>query len=275
MSRLSAGELVALAGAMPKREREIVEMVAGLRLAAGRQLERLFFTTAKPASRARAARRVLSSLTEQGVLFRLERRIGGVRAGSAGHVFGLGPVGKRLVAFWSGEGLPRVRTAEEPSLVFVRHTLAITEQYVLLSEAESRGELELLGFESEPACWRPLTGNETLKPDAFARLGVGQFEERSFLEVDCGTEGTVALRRKCQRYVRYFQAGTEQAEAGVFPRVVFITTSQRRVGVLVGVCAELPAEYWRLFAIGMSDQVVRLCSGQAGTPIALAGGSHA
>jgi hypothetical protein len=270
MKRLSATALVRLADDLDSRDREILETVARLRLLAGKQLERLcFFSISKPASRARAARRVLASLTDRGVLFRLERRIGGARAGSAGHIFGLGPVGKRLIAYWQGEGLAQVRTPHEPSLIFVRHTLAVAEQYVRLQEAERSAEIELLAFEAEPDCWRPIDGHETLKPDAFVRLGVdADFEERNFLEVDCGTTGRGALIRKCQRYVRYCQGGTEQAEAGVFPRIVWITTTDRRVQLLGEVFAALPTDSHRLFMAGLSSQLVELCTGADRTPAA-------
>jgi hypothetical protein len=265
MSRLSATELIKLAESMPERERELVETTGRLRLVAGKQLERLFFHNgAKAASRARAARRVLASLTEQGVLFRLERRIGGVRAGSAGHVYGLGPVGKRLIAYWRGEGLRRVRTPYEPGVVYVRHSLAVAEQYVRLREAERGASLELLWFEAEPECWRSFAGAagaEVLKPDALVKVGVGEFIETSFLEVDCGTEGRGALFAKCRRYVRYFDSGVEQAESGVFPRVVWITTSQARVRLLVEVCAEMGAEHWRLFVVGTTGRAVPLLRG--------------
>ncbi len=58
-------------------------------------------------SAARIARRVLARLTELGVLARLERRIGGLRAGSSGYVYYLGPAGQRLVAYWQGQAYPR------------------------------------------------------------------------------------------------------------------------------------------------------------------------
>jgi hypothetical protein len=269
MSRTSAGALISLAESMSPREREIVEAIAQLRLVAGSQLERLCFSEiVKSASRARVARRVLAGLVEARLLFRLRRRIGGVRAGSAGYVYGLGSVGKRLVSYWHGEGLQRVRAPHEPEAIAVRHTLGVAEHYVGLVEAQRQGRCDLLTFEGEPACWRSYIGlggqSLTLKPDAFVRLGVGEFEERAFLEVDCGSEGRGALLRKCQRYVDYFNAGTEQANHGVFPRVVWSTTTQARVGLLSDVCASLPAEYWRLFGVGTPERALLLLSGKAG-----------
>jgi hypothetical protein len=267
VKRVSAQALM-LVETMPEREREITETVARLRLVAGSQLARLFFTNSgKAASRERSSRRVLNRLCGQHVLTRLERRIGGVRAGSAGHVYGLGPIGKRLDAFWQGEGLRRVRATNEPGAPFVRHTLAVAEQYVRLVEAERTGNCELLSFESEPACWRAFHGPHgallTLKPDAYVRLGVGEFEQRSFLEVDCGSEGRGALARKCRAYTSYYQSGQEQAETSIFPRVVWLTTTQARVRLLTEVCAELPAEYWPLFVVGTFDRLLPLVVGEA------------
>jgi hypothetical protein len=270
VKRVSALELLTLAEAMPERERHIVETVGELRLVSGNHVERLFFDgEGTAASRGRSTRRVLAALSDQQVLTRLERRIGGVRAGSAGAVYGLGPVGKRLLAYWRGEGLKRVRAAYEPRSLFVRHTLAVAEQYARLVEAARDDRCDLLAFDSEPTCWRTYAsgrgGLVTLKPDALVRLGLGDFEQRSFVEVDCGSEGRGALLRKCRYYVAYYQSGREQVETGVFPAVVWITTTQARVRLLVDVCSTLPPEYWRLFCVGTPERLLALCSGE-GSP---------
>ncbi len=266
MSRLSSGQLVALAVAMPDRDRAIVEAIGRLRLVSGGQLERLFFAaTYQPQTRAGLRRRIVGRLLARGILFQLERPVGGVRAGSAGAVYGLGSAGKRLIAYWRGEGLHRVRAPHEPEVAFVRHTLTIGEHYVRLVEAQRAGELELVEFQGEPDCWRRFVGFGgrvvVLKPDAFVRLGVGDFEERSFLEVDLGTVGRGALRRKCSAYIDYYRCGREQAETGVFPRVVWITTNQARTALLVDVCSSLPPEYWPLFCVGTPERAVAILSG--------------
>jgi hypothetical protein len=266
MKRVSAQALMSLAETLPERQRQIVVSVGRLRLVMGSQLERLYFNeTDKAASRERAARRVLAELATQHLLLRLERRIGGVRAGSAGHIYALGPIGKRLTAYWQGQGLVRVRTTHEPGAVFVRHTLAVAGQYVQLIEAERAGQCELLAFDSEPTCWRPHQGQHgrrvTLKPDAYVRLGVGEFEQRSFLEVDCGSEGRGALMAKCRYYIGYYQTGLEQAEHGVFPRVVWVTTNHARVRLMVEVCSALPPEYWQLFQVVPLDGAIEALTG--------------
>lgn len=276
MSRLSATGLLQLAEQLPARERDIVATVDRLRLVSAKQLERLFFEGAEQQpSLARNARRVLARLNSDRLLVRLERRIGGVRAGSAGHIYGLGPVGKRLVAYWKGEGLPLVRSSYEPHTAFVRHTLAVAENYVQLVEAERANLCELLEFQSEPTCWRPFVGiggmTIILKPDAFVRLGVGDYEERAFLEIDCGTEGRGALTRKCARYFAYFRSGREQAEGGIFPRTVWITTTRTRVQLLVDVCSSLPPAAWQLFTIGTNERAVELLLGGDAAPAAALG----
>lgn len=264
MTRLSKAGLLRLAETLPPRDRQIVETVGRFRLVSGSQLGRLYFhTTTRAASRARVSRRVFAGLAGQHILLPLERRIGGVRAGSAGTIYGLGPVGKRLIAYWQGEGLVRVRTVHQPGVLFVRHTLAIAEAYVQLVEAERDGRAELLRFDAEPSSWRTFVSSygsqSLLKPDAFVRLGIsGGFEQQTFLEVDCGSEGRGALTRKCRAYLAYYRSGQE----AVMPRVVWITTSQARVRLLIDVCSSLPAEAWRLFAVGTSERLLPLCSGE-------------
>src|ERR1700682_4418500 len=76
---------------------------------------------------ARTARRVLERRVDDRLLVRLDRRVGVVRAGSASFVYGLGPVGQRVLGF----GGPR-RRFREPTSTFVVHTLAITELVVEL-----------------------------------------------------------------------------------------------------------------------------------------------
>lgn len=112
MSRVSAGMLLRLATDLGERERTAVELVAKLRLISHAQLASLLGSAdghASAASTARSVRRTLARLTALGVLARLERRVGGLRAGSGGYVYYLGPVGQRLLAYWNGRGLIRGR----------------------------------------------------------------------------------------------------------------------------------------------------------------------
>jgi hypothetical protein len=271
VSRLSAGRLVDLAGELSARERAVIQTVARLRLVSGKQLERLHFAeTRSMASRARLARRTCARLVERGVLGRLERRIGGVRAGAAGFVYFAAPAGQRLVAYWRGEGLARPRSRYEPSRAFVRHALGVSECYVRSVAAERESQLELLAFETEPA--RAFVGpagiRSVLRPDAFVRLGLsdGATELHVYLEIDCGSEGRQALTRKCRAYIAAWRSGM----APVFPQVIWITTTERRAELLREVCSSMPAEAWKLFVVTTPEQALDVLAGPAsqtgGTP---------
>ena len=272
MRRLTGGQLISLAQMLPPRERALVETVARLRLLSHAQLASLLASgdsDISPVSAARSARRILARLTALGVLARLERRVGGVRAGSAGYVYYLGPVGQRLVGYWEGRGLVRGRFRPEPGGRYVRHRLAISELYVQLHGADRDGELDLLAFDAEPDCWRRSVdgfgGSVVLKPDAFVRLGIGAYEERCFVEVDLATESRSVIAAKVRAYLDYFQAGTEQAAHRVFPRVVLLTNSEARREALVDVVTRLPAEHWALFTVALLDRALDVLSGRVAT----------
>ena len=264
--RLGRSALVELAARLPEKERQIVETVERFRLLKSGQVRRLFFyETASEAGSARLCRKALAHLTEQGLLRRLERRVGGMRAGSSGHLYATTAAGKRLLAYLSGEGVPSNRGVHEPGAAFVSHTLAIAELYVALVERERAGELDLVSFESEPGCWRtyttPVGASATLKPDALVRAASGEYEYTSFAEVDLGTEGRSALRRKAYAFLYYFRSGREQADEGVFPRIVWIAPEQARVEFMAGLFAGLPEEARRLFVAVQSDDAVATLAG--------------
>jgi hypothetical protein len=268
VSRVSVARLTALADGMTLRDRQIVETVARLTLVSGGQLSDLFFDgIAHSVSRTRVARRVLARLVAQRVLDRLERRRGGAGGGSSAWVYALGPAGRRLVAYWAGEGLPRSRGAHEPGAVWTAHTLAVGDLYVALRAAERAGRVELLSFDTEPACWRRYTrlGGATglLKPDAYVRLGVGEFEDSLLIEVDLGTEHRGQLTRQHHAYGEYFRAGVEQAETGVFPGVLWIVPDERRLTLLTDIHRGLPKPVRRLFTVTTSERALMVLCGLA------------
>lgn len=266
MSRVTTSRLLAIDAELDGRDRFLIEELSMLRLASHAQLAALLPSGdgASAASQARVNRRRLSRLAALGIFARLDRRIGGVRAGSAGYVYYLGAVGQRLVAYWRGQGFVRGRLRPEPGSRSVRHRLAVSELYVQARLAERAGTLEVLEFAAEPACWRVFSdsfgGQTILKPDAYLRLGLGVDEGRFFLEVDLGSESRAVIAKKARAYVAYFNTGVEQAEHGVFPRVLFATTNERRRGALVEVCARLPEEYWRLFTVTTLDKAIEVMS---------------
>ncbi len=117
---------------MSYRDQVIVQAVIDLRLLSGAQVRRLCFGDGPAATR--AANRALKRLVDWGVLERLQRRIGGVRAGSAGFVYRLDRAAYRLF------GVRGTKRYGEPTYGFVAHTLGIAEVLVTLTEQARQEE---------------------------------------------------------------------------------------------------------------------------------------
>ena len=259
---LTAARLHELAAALTQRDFAVLQRVAGLRFMSGAQLTRLCFADGDDAlANARAARRVLLRLTRLAVLDRLPRPVGGVRAGSAGFVYHLGIGGQRLAVMRGWQPERRRRRSLSPGTLFVRHALQVAELHVELTEGDRSRRFELLELTPEPSCWRSYDGNGeqrlTLKPDSYVRLGIGAYEHSYFVEVDRGTEGSRALERQMQLYVRYHRAGREQ-QHGVFPKVLWTAASDQRVGVIAACVARLPAASRVLFQVARFDEALNV-----------------
>jgi hypothetical protein len=211
------------------RDLAIVGQVAELRLMSARQIRTIHFPLIEhdnEMAATRACQRVVVRLVKDRLLVRLERRIGGVRAGSASAVLGLGPIGQRVLAL---DG-PR-RRYHEPTVRFLDHTLAIAQLVVDVTTASRNQALEVMVLQAEPRCYREfstMAGRTLLRPDLFLAIGVGDFEYRWFIEIDRGHESIPVVIRKCRLYETYYQSGKEQAAHGVFPRVCWVVPDERR-----------------------------------------------
>lgn len=259
--RLTAVHLPCLRAALTDRDHSLLVVVAQLRLISGRQVQRLFFTDGSALANTRRANRCLHRLVAGDFLTRLDRRIGGLGGGSDGALYGLGLAGRHLLR---QDGKPR--RGPMPSDRFVRHTLALAEVYTALREAERRGELDLLAFAAEPDCWRPhldATGRRAvLKPDAAVVLGVGDWEQHAFVEADLGTVSVGTLGQQLRAYVSYCATGIEQGQSGVFPQVVWLTTSTKRADVLSTVIRrQVPPSLHGLFQVAPFEQAVPVLAG--------------
>ncbi len=246
---------------LTERDRAILRTLADFRLMTGRQLQQLYVSSSNPVTAARRTRAVLRRLSELRAVVRLERRIGGIQAGSEGHVYGLSGLGHAVLALDNAVSV-RGRTVWETKPAFQDHLLAISQLYVELVELQRRGAAELLGFETEPTAWRQFAGPSgerlPVKPDAFVALGVGEFEQRAFIEMDCGTESLPTVQRKCRRYLDYWRSGSEQRRHGVFPRVWWLVHSERRRQRLTDVVAAHAPEERVLFAVALAAEVAGL-----------------
>jgi hypothetical protein len=272
VKRVSVARLLALAEGMPPRDREIVQAVARLTVVSGAQIINLFFSDIPEAlTRARRSRRILGRLSEQRVLERLERpRLGGSGGGSAAWVYALGPVGRRLVAYWSGAGLPRSRKQEEPSITWTAHRLAVSDLYVKLRQVEREGQIELMAFDAEPACWRTYTrlggAPGVLKPDAYVRLGIGEYEDSFLVEVDLGSERRGQLTRQFKAHGEYFRSGVEQSNTGIFPAVVWIVPDRKRAMLFEDIAGRLPEQLRALFTITTAENALNVLCGDGAQP---------
>ena len=236
--RVSRLGLLALQERLSDRDRLILDHVARLRLLRARQIQSLLFPDEQHASSATAARccrRVLERLTRERLLVRLERRVGGVRAGSASFVYAISPVGHRVI-----QAAGKRRRLSEPSLRFVDHTLAVAELLVEVTLRARAKVWDLVEWESEPDSWRDvvtLGGTITLRPDLSLVLAVDDYELRWFIELDRATEHQPAITRKCRLYNTHYRSGKEQRRHDVYPRVLWITPSDRRTAWLRDVIA--------------------------------------
>jgi Replication-relaxation len=252
---LSAEGVERLRQRLSERDLRILHQVAELRLMSARQIQLAHFLVAdhgNQAAASRATQRVLKRLTGERLLTRLGRRIGGVRAGSAGFVLALGPIGQRLL---SEDG--RRQRGHEPGLRFVDHALAVSQLVVDLQLLARTGVLDLLDLQAEPRAWRAfgsgLSGGRVIRPDLYVALGSREYELRWFIEMDRATESLPVIRRKCRLYADYYQSGIEQAQGGVFPRVCWVVPSDARSEALKQLIerdAKLPAG---LFVITTTD----------------------
>lgn len=266
---VSPVRLAGLGNQLTERECEILATLAKLRLACTRQIEALHFTDASPLANARHARRVLVKLADLGLVSRLERRVGGVRAGSAGYVWSLGVAGQALVTRRGPAGGSKLQSPWTPGRAFLAHRLSISGLYVELVQAGRAGELELLRFEAEPTAWRSFTGAHgapvRLKPDAYVQVGLGEYLDSYFVEVDLATESPGVIARKAVVYRSYWQTGREQAtHDGVFPLIAFLVPTPARARVVTQVLHQQPVDTSGLFRVGLLTDAVAILTAEGG-----------
>ena len=249
---------------LSERELAVVASVERYKYLSARQIEELhFFDHASPLSGARTCRRVLERLASGGVLRRLDRRIGGVRAGSVSFVYGVGALGQRLLHI---NDAVRVRP-REPSAEFLDHTLAIAQLAVDLHRANRGSDIELIDVVPEPACWRQFTvgleGAQILKPDLSVSLRAGDYEYQWFIEIDLSTHSAAAVVRKCGVYQRYWATGLEQERSGLFPKVLVVAPNDRRRSLLQRTITGAHQLNAKLFAVTTTTDAVAILTGEA------------
>lgn len=226
--RLGRRQLVSLSETLSDRDIAILRLVAGHRFIATTQIEQLVFSDhSTSSSGARACRRVLRRLHRQGVLTALERRIGGIRAGSASYVWRLSHAGQRLLNLLDGED--SVAKLHEPSERLLNHCLMVAETHVSIRQFAREHGLDVLDVTTEPHCWRTYHGMagelRTLKPDLGAITATPEYVDHWLLEADTGSEHPPTTVLKCRQYLDYFAT---LPSGDIVPRVIWVVPSHKR-----------------------------------------------
>lgn len=266
--RLSKRQLERLISRLSERDLNILKAIRKYRFMMTHQVQALFFNDSsnQTASR-RAGNRALKRLKELGLITTLERRIGGVRAGSASYVWCLTGAGERLLLTSERSGStdnPARKRLYEPSIRFLEHTLAITETFVQLTLIAEKCDVKIESVDLEPDCWRPYVGESGvlsyLKPDMYLKTLSYSYEDHWFMEIDLGTESPSRIIGKCHQYYRYYLSGAEQKGSGVFPLVVWITKDSKRFTGLKAHITENFNGKPNIFVVITPDQLERLVS---------------
>lgn len=264
--RVSARELAAVAERLSDRDWAIIRDLLRARVLTGGQLERLHFVGLSEASRPVVRRRTLGRLASWRVITTLERRIGGVRGGSAGLVYALDVAGQRLAHLdEEPEQTARPRRPWTPSPLFLAHSLAVSELLVSLTEHSHTEGFELQTFVAEPACWWPDGLGGWLKPDAFAVLRTTAFDHLYWVEVDRGTASMPTVTRKLHAYLNFVQRG-QTGPRGIVPRVLLSVKGSRRIEALRTQVGHLPAPAHELFAVAPDEQTAICMLALSGLP---------
>lgn len=244
-----------LRSALSPRDLAILTDIDRFRFLSTRQIQRLHFSGsgahASLQGATRAAHRVLHRLQLARLITAIERRIGGPERGSAGFLWQLDERGAGVLHL--GAEVARKRLREPSSGMFVRHTVAIAELAVALTETIRSTELELVELQPEPASWRSFLGGygqaESLRPDLYVVVANEQFEQHAFVEIDQATEHQPQILRKCHVYARYVATGAAEKQDGVVPQVLWVTTTKARSAALQRMIAsdpKLPSELFRV-----------------------------
>lgn len=227
------------------RDRAVLASLLQHRFLTSHHLQALHFSGhASDDAGARAARRTLTRL-EAAALIRLvdQRRVGGLGGGSTVATWYLTDAGYKVLTGNRNRfriGVPTTR--------FLRHTLAIADAHLAIRAAANavHGNAET---QVERQAIRQMTGiggeRITIAPDLYAAIhGTdkhGDYEDHWFVEVDCGTESIPTLVRKCEQYEAYYRSGTEQADGGAFPLVLWIFHGTKATARLTDFAVALPA----------------------------------
>lgn len=267
--KLTRSRLCELEERLSARDLSVLQTILRYKFLTSDQVGRLYFDNCSTkTSRTRSQNLLLKRLSDHGLLKPLERRIGGYQGGSSVQVWHLTEAGHRLLTLNTPGEQKRKRFAE-PSPMFLKHTLAISECMVQLTLiCRKSQDLTLDAVDPEPSCWRKYKARSMacyLKPDIFVITSYEHYEDRWFVEIDLGTESSTQIISKCNTYLEYFYSGMEQKETGVFPIVTWVAKDQARKDKLKQYIKDNIKGHPKMFLVITPDELEKMVRQYIGT----------
>lgn len=255
--RVRANHVAWVRERMSERDWKILELVNRLHLVTGLQVERVIFTPLSPNSRIVARSRTLSRLVCWRILSRLPRRVGGPKRGSSVAVYALDSAGQWLLNERANHSTERamIRRPGTPGERFTAHTLAVSELYVQLVEAEQARLLRVRTFQAEPASWWSTGRGGWLKPDTYFVVSNSRSDYLWWAEIDRATESLPTIERKLRAYLDFEHQGLA-GPRGALPRVLIAVPDERRRTAVSEVVARLPEPARELFTVVVASMAV-------------------
>ena len=249
-------ELITSATRLPERDLKMLDALHEHRFLTCRQLACLHFAEhPDPRSGAavttvtrRVAQRRLAGLRDSGLIIRRALpRPGGGHENEP--YYCLTPQGLRVVGWRHDLPIRSLRQRTGDALanpLFVRHALAGADLHCALTAAARAHE----GDRCEPEWWQGEHATShnfsargttmLLCPDGYTRYQRDQRLHHLLVEIDLGTMTIQRLQAKLDRYQAYARSGAWQDSYPVFPKLLLLTTSSRRINTLHDRLGALP-----------------------------------
>lgn len=261
--RLTTTRLQDMRGELSPRYLSVLPHLKKTRVLTGAHLDRLLTEPDQSTeTTARVRRRIMTRLTDIGLVTTLNRRIGGTRAGSAGHIYTLTSAGYRFLDLaQKNHTTTRIRHHRATSPLFLTHALAISDIYVSLHEASHPANFQVSTFDTEPACWWTSSHGTHLRPDAYAVLHTKTHADCWWLEIDQGSENTPRLRAKITAYLTHADSGGTGPD-GALPRVLFTTPDQPRAETIQTLITKTLTADSGLITVTTHEQAATVLAGE-------------
>jgi hypothetical protein len=246
--RVRDADIGAVEDRLSPRDWLVIDTIAAVRLATGRQLDQLCFTNLAGRSQAVVRGRVVHRLVRWRVLRSFDRSIGGANGGSSELIVTLDTIGRVLAERRELAAGRSGRNFALPGERFIRHSLGTTQLLADLRALTVKSPVRIETFEIEPSCWWPDGLGGQLKPDAYTALILERSRDHWWIEIDRATESLPTLTRKLRRYVDFAQRG-QFGPGRVTPRVLVSVISDRRLEAVRALCAQLPLPAAQQFVV--------------------------